>query len=390
MPATPMRWISNVRLPRAGRCSHGSDQRWRLAVDGSGQIELVEPISAGSTAAGDDWAGDWLSPGGVDLQINGGLGLAFPELTPADLPRLLELLELLWRDGVEAICPTLVTCGVAPLRQALAVLEQARQQHRPGRCQLLGAHLEGPFLNPARRGAHPEQHLAPPSLEALGERIAGHEDQIDLVTLAPELEGANAVIAALRQRGIVVSLGHSAASESDAITAFDAGVTMLTHSLNAMPDMHRRAPGPVAAAALRGDIALGLIADGVHVAATMAVLLQRLAPRQVVLVSDALAPYGLGEGRHRWDERVLLVEDGSCRLEDGTLAGVTLPLLEGVLRLERWGVPAGQAIAAATLLPRQVLGDDRGATELLVGMPLAETLRWSTIQGTLGWRRAGD
>ncbi|MEB3354441.1 MAG: N-acetylglucosamine-6-phosphate deacetylase [Cyanobacteriota bacterium] len=385
-----MRWISNVRLPRAGRCSHGSDQRWRLAVDGSGQIELVEPISAGSTAAGDDWAGDWLSPGGVDLQINGGLGLAFPELTPADLPRLLELLELLWRDGVEAICPTLVTCGVAPLRQALAVLEQARQQHRPGRCQLLGAHLEGPFLNPARRGAHPEQHLVPPNLEALGERIAGFEDQIDLVTLAPELDGADAVIAALRQRGIVVSLGHSAASESDAITAFDAGVTMLTHSLNAMPDMHRRAPGPVAAAALRGDIALGLIADGVHVAPTMAVLLQRLAPRQVVLVSDALAPYGLGEGRHRWDERVLLVEDGSCRLEDGTLAGVTLPLLEGVLRLERWGVPAGQAIAAATLLPRQVLGDDRGAAELLVGMPLAETLRWSTTQGTLGWRRSQD
>jgi N-acetylglucosamine-6-phosphate deacetylase len=198
------------------------------------------------------------------------------------------------------------------------------------------------------------------------------------------------VIAALRQRGIVVSLGHSAASEGDAMAAFDAGVTMLTHSLNAMPDMHRRAPGPVAAAALRGDIALGLIADGVHVAPTMAVLLQRLAPRQVVLVSDALAPYGLGEGRHRWDERVLLVEDGSCRLEDGTLAGVTLPLLEGVLRLERWGVPAGQAIAAATLLPRQVLGDDRGAAEHLVGMPLAETLRWSTTQGTLGWQRAQD
>ncbi len=90
---------------------------------------------------------------------------------------------------MEAICPTLVTCGVAPLRQALAVLEEARQQHRPGRCQLLGAHLEGPFLNPSRRGAHPEQHLATPSLAALEERISGFEDQIDLVTLAPELEG---------------------------------------------------------------------------------------------------------------------------------------------------------------------------------------------------------
>jgi N-acetylglucosamine-6-phosphate deacetylase len=383
-----MRWISNVRLPLASRCSHGGDRRWRLAVDEGGWIRAVEPIAPGSSAAGDDWQGDWLSPAGVDLQINGGLGLAFPELGEADLPRLLELLELLWRDGVEAICPTLVTCGVAPLRQALAVLEQARQQHRPGRCQLLGAHLEGPFLNPARRGAHPEQHLVAPSLEALAERIGGFEDQIDLVTLAPELEGAGAVIGALRQRGIVVSLGHSAAGEAEANAAFDAGVAMLTHSFNAMAGLHHRAPGPLAAAALRGDIALGLIADGVHVHPSMALLLQRLAPEQVVLVSDALAPYGLGEGRHRWDERLLLVQDGSCRLEDGTLAGVTLPLLEGVARLASWGAAPERAIAAATVLPRRVLGDQRSAAEMLVGMPLGESLRWQRRSGDLSWRRA--
>lgn len=386
-----MRWISNVRLPLASRCSHGADRRWRLALDGEGWITSVEPIDSGSQAAGDDWGGDWLSPAGVDLQINGGLGLAFPELTAAELPRLLELLDLLWRDGVEAICPTLVTCGVAPLRQALAVLDQARQQHRPGRCQLLGAHLEGPFLNPSRRGAHPEQHLAAPSPEGLIERIGGFEDQIDLVTLAPELEGAGAVIEALRQRGIVVSLGHSAASEADANAAFEAGVTMLTHSFNAMAGLHHRAPGPLAAAALRGDIALGLIADGVHVAPTMALLLQRLAPEQVVLVSDALAPYGLGEGRHRWDARVLLVEDGSCRLEDGTLAGVTLPLLEGVRRLTSWGAPPERAIAAATVLPRRVLGDQRDPAAMLLHSPLGEALRWRRqADGVLNWRRAAE
>ena len=163
---------------------------------------------------------------------------------------------------------------------------------------------------------------------------------------------------------------------------------MLTHVLNAMPDMHRRAPGPVAAALMRDDVALGLIADGVHVQPSMALLLQRLAPEQVVLVSDALAPYGLGEGRHRWDERVLLVQDGSCRLEDGTLAGVTLPLLEGVRRLASWGAPAERAIAAATLLPRHVLGDQRSAPEMLNGMPLQETLRWRGSPAGLSWRRA--
>ena len=385
----PMRWLSNVRLPQAQRCSHGANQRWRIGLDDDDLISLVEPLPAGSQAAGDDWHGDWLSPAGVDLQINGGLGLAFPELTPADLPQLEALLELLWRDGVEAICPTLVTCGVAPLRQALAVLAEARAAHQPGRCQLLGAHLEGPFLEPSRRGAHPAQHLAAPNLAALLERIDGFEDDIDLVTLAPELEGAGAVITALAERGIVVSLGHSAATEVQSHAAFAAGVSMLTHAFNAMPDMHRRAPGPVAAAALRGDVAIGLIADGVHVEPTMAVLLQRLAPEQVVLVSDALAPYGLGEGQHRWDERLLIVADGSCRLADGTLAGVTLPLLEGVRRLAQWTGEPARAIAAATVLPRRVLGDDRSLDQMLLGMPLAETLRWQEGPAGLSWQRPG-
>ena len=383
-----MGWISNVRLPRAGRCRHGADQRWRLALDPAGVITAVEPIPPGAAAAGDDWGGDWISPAGVDLQINGGLGLAFPELTPADLPRLLDLLERLWRDGVEAICPTLVTCGISPLRQALAVLREARLQHQQGRCRLLGAHLEGPFLARERRGAHPEQHLAAPSAAALAARIGGFEDQIALVTLAPELEGASAVIAELRRLGIAVSLGHSTATEAEARTAFEAGVTMLTHSFNAMAGLQHRAPGPVAAAALRGDIALGLIADGVHVAPTMAVLLQRLAPDQLVLVSDALAPYGLADGSHRWDDRSLIVKDGSCRLEDGTLAGVTLPLLEGVRRLAQWGVAPEQAIAAATLSPRRVLGERRSAAALLRGLPLSEALRWSQAEDGLSWRRA--
>ncbi|WP_370525715.1 N-acetylglucosamine-6-phosphate deacetylase [Synechococcus sp. CBW1004] len=392
-----MPWLTNVRLPLERACGHDRNRLWRIGVDDAGVIAALEPLDAGSHAAGIDWGGDWLSPMGVDLQINGGLGLAFPELTPADLPRLEQLLERLWADGVEAICPTLVTCGVEPLRQALAVLAEARRRHRSGRCRLLGAHLEGPFLAYERRGAHPAEHLAAPSLEALAERIGGlrcgpgweQPDDIALVTLAPELAGSDAVIRALRDRGAVVSLGHSAANEAQAQAAFDAGVSMLTHALNAMPDMHRRAPGPVAAALLQGDVALGLIADGVHVAPTMAVLLQRLAPDRVVIVSDALAPYGLEDGVHRWDERELHVSGGSCRLADGTLAGVTLPLLEGAVRLARWSGRPERAIAAATVLPRRVLGEQRSLPQLLVGRPLGETLRWRQGKEGLQWRQ-GD
>ena len=411
-PGRASTWLTNLRLPSDA----DPDRRWRAGLDGAGTLVSLQSLPPGSRAAGIDWQGDWLSPAGVDLQINGGLGLAFPELTPADLPRLGQLLERLWCDGVEAISPTLVTCAVAPLRQALAVLRQARGQHRPGRCRLLGAHLEGPFLAPARRGAHPLEHLCPPSLEALRQRIEGFHGpataggprqgtaggpgpglgasaeaaaaDLALVTLAPELEGAAPVIEALRHQGVVVSLGHSQADEAQAADAFAAGVTMLTHSFNAMAGLQHRDPGPIAAAVLRGDVALGLIADGVHVAPSMAVLLQRLAPRQVVLVSDALAPYGLADGLHRWDDRTLVVHNGSCRLEDGTLAGVTLPLLEGVRRLARWSGEPGAAIAAATVQPRRVLGEARPLADLLRGRPLAECLRWHQGPEGLSWRRA--
>ena len=380
-----MRRITDVQLPMP--LGQASDQRHTISLDSAGQIESVRPMAAGDAMeqSTESWEGDWISPRGIDLQINGGLGLAFPELTTADLPRLRQLLERLWQDGVEAIAPTLVTCGLPPLRQALAVMREARQQHRPGRCRLLGAHLEGPFLANERRGAHPPEHLAVPSLEALEQRIGGFESEIALMTLAPELPGASAVIARLRKLGIMVALGHSAARAEQAAVGFDQGVGMLTHAFNAMPGLHHRAPGPLGEACRRGGIALGLIADGVHVDPTMAVLLQRLAPEQTVLVSDALAPYGLADGEHRWDERLLLVHNGTCRLEDGTLAGVTLPQLDGVIRLARWSGQPAAAIWSATVAPRRVIAAAQSIDEALIGQPLTDQLRWTMTGEELHW-----
>ncbi len=209
---------------------------------------------------------------------------------------------------------------------------------------------EGPFLAMARHGAHPLEHLCAPSLRALDERIRGFEQDISLMTLAPELPGSSEVIERLRALGIVICLGHSNADGEASAEAFSQGVGMLTHSFNAMPGLHHRAAGPV------GE------------ACTMAVLLQRLAPQQLVLVSDSLAPYGLKDGKYRWDERVLLVEKGTCRLEDGTLAGVTLPLLEGSRRLATWSGEPAAAIWAATMAPRQVMGNQ--------WKPDAEELIW--------------
>ena len=383
-----MRRITDVRLPTPLSCD--TDQRHTITLDQAERIQAIQPMKPSNRGpeAIDSWWGDWISPRGVDLQINGGLGLAFPELTETDLPRLLELLKHLWADGVEAISPTLVTCGISPLRRALGVLRQARERHSNGQCRLLGAHLEGPFLAEQRRGAHPREHLAAPSLEALEQRIGGFETDVALMTLAPELEGAGAVIRRLRELDIGVALGHSAASADQARTAFEQGVGMLTHAFNAMPGLHHRAPGPLGEACRRGGIALGLIADGVHVDPTMAVLLQRMAPDQTVLVSDALAPYGLADGEHRWDERILLVENGTCRLQDGTLAGVTLPQLEGVKRLAGWSEQPSAAIWAATVAPRRVIGSAETIEAALIGQPLADLLRWNRQDGALAWNRA--
>ena len=383
-----MRRITDVRLPHRPGSHEPAGLHW-LTLNDQDLITATGPMPAGGAMAGESWNGDTLSRRGIDLQINGGLGLAFTELSERDLPRLLELLELLWRDGVEAIAPTLVTCAVAPLRRSLSVLRMARERHRAGRCHLLGAHLEGPFLAEARRGAHPLEHIAAPSVMALQERIDSFETEISLVTLAPEQPGAGELISHLKTLGISVALGHSSADADQAARAFEQGVGMITHTFNAMPGLHHRAPGPLGEACRRGDIALGLIADGVHVHPTMAVLLQRIAGDQLVLVSDALAPYGLAEGEHRWDERLLLVNNGTCRLEDGTLAGVTLPLLEGSRRLARWSGDADGAIWASTMAPRELLGeslDDR----CWIGAVLSNLLRWNwnDSEHRLTWRVA--
>ncbi len=260
-----------------------------------------------------------------------------------------------------------------------------------GRCQLLGAHLEGPFISSTRKGAHPLADICLPSLPALEERISGFEDQISLMTLAPELGGSKAVIEQLSDLGVVVALGHSEADQVIAAKAFELGVRMLTHTFNAMQGLHHRKPGPIWKAIEDRSIAMGLIADGVHVHPGMISLLHRIAPEQLVLVSDALAVYGLKGGKYKWDQRFLLVDKGTCYLEDGTLVGVAFSLLEGSKRLAKWTGDPSWAIWVATNAPREVLqGKDENTHQYLLGKSIQELLRWKfdSSQNDLSWQRA--
>lgn len=327
----------------------------------------------------------WLSPGGVDLQINGGLGLAFPDLTLADLPKLDAIATYLWQQGLDGFCPTIVTTAVEKVQRALeAIAASSLRTWQPGRAQILGVHLEGPFLNVAKRGAHPEAHLLPLTWEHVQRVLGDYSELVKIMTLAPEIAATTEVIAKLRDRGIIISLGHSLATAAEADRAFEQGATMVTHAFNAMPGLHHREPGLLGAALARDGVHCGFIADGQHVCPTMLQLLLRAGrcEQGLFLVSDALAPIGLPDGVYPWDSRQITVTDGTARLPDGTLSGTTLPLLVGVENLVRWGLCGPrEAIALGTTSPRHAL--------LLAADAPHSVLRWhrDDASGALRWQR---
>ena len=384
-----MRRIKNIHLPEASSF-HVPANLWTIVLEDNGLILSVQSIPNASKISGEDWQGDWLSPRGIDLQINGGLGLSFTELDFKELPKLLELLEHLWNDGIEAICPTFVSCSRSSLRLGLEVLREARKHSSFNRCKLLGAHLEGPFLSKDHLGAHDLNSICLPSLKNLNKLIDGFESEVSLFTIAPELDGAFDLIRYLKNLGVVVSLGHSSAKEEESFQSFEAGIEMITHSFNAMKGLNHRDIGPVGAAIIQGIVFMGLIADGAHINPNMAFLLHKLAPRQLVLVSDAIAPYGLSDGQYCWDNRVVDVVNGVCRLADRTLAGSTLPLLEACKNLAGWINNPSSAIWSATIAPRRVLKKQTKIENYFIGQNLRDLLRWkrNSLTGCLSWQPA--
>ncbi|VEP18816.1 N-acetylglucosamine-6-phosphate deacetylase [Hyella patelloides LEGE 07179] len=307
-----------------------------------------------------DITGDYISLGGVDLQINGGLGLAFPDLEITDIPKLKEICDYLWQQGVDAFLPTIVTTSIDKIQRSLYAIQSfiKQQSNSELTAKILGVHLEGPFLNYAKRGAHPEQYLLPLTIDLLKQVIGDYQHLVKIITLAPELDSTGKAIKYLKEHNIIISLGHSLATETEAEKAFKLGASMITHSFNAMPSLHHRQPGLLGAAIVNNSVYCGLIADGKHVSPTMIKVLLNSSsnPNKIFLVSDALAPIGLSDGVYPWDSRTITVKDGTASLPDGTLSGTTLPLLTAVQNLVRWDICSPQkAIALATESPRKAI-----------------------------------
>lgn len=333
-----------------------------------------------------DAQGDRISLGGVDLQINGGLGTAFPDLHIENANSLQQISDYLWDSGVDAFLPTVVTTSVENIHRSVGVVANFMQNQNSG-AKVLGVHLEGPFLNLEKRGAHPQEYLLPLSLGEVKRVLDDFTEIVKVITLAPELDSLGEVISYLHQQGIIVSLGHSQATAEQAQTAFEMGATMVTHAFNAMPSLHHRQPGLLAAAITHENVMCGFIADGKHVSPMMIDLLLRASDytKGLFLVSDALAPLGLPDGTYPWDSREIIVTNGTARLADGTLSGTTLPLLAGVQNLVEWGIcDLDTAISLATTAPRKAIG-----LSGIEGAHASNLLRWNYDEASkkLTWQR---
>ncbi|MEO1637104.1 MAG: N-acetylglucosamine-6-phosphate deacetylase [Cyanobacteria bacterium J06631_9] len=387
--------ILNARLPQRRGLYQISIQQGVVTEIGTTNQPDIDVVESGATAL--DVAGDWVTLGAIDLQINGALGLAFPDLRADDFDQLVTICELLWRQGVDGFCPTLVTTTLENFRGSLAAIQayqHSAENKQGGRSQVLGAHLEGPFLNAAKRGAHPAEYLQPLTLERVKTVAGEFTNAVSILTLAPELveaEALNEVMGWLRSHNITISLGHSLATAQQATYAFDLGATMVTHTFNAMPGLHHRKPGLLGSALTDSRAFCGFIADGQHICPAMLDLLLRVGRGStdtrmggLFLVSDALSPLGLPDGKYPWDSREIEVVDGTARLADGTLSGTTLPLIEGAVNLVKWGIcDAEDAIALVTLAPRKALG----LPVLSVGAS-ASLIRWSQDDDSqLIWQR---
>ncbi|MDZ8185788.1 MAG: N-acetylglucosamine-6-phosphate deacetylase [Nostoc sp. ChiSLP02] len=371
----------------------GYEDLQMLLVNQQGIIEQILPMSTVGThscAPQLNVAGDWISLGGVDLQINGALGLAFPDLRTENAHLLEKITQYLWDVGVDGFLPTLVTTSVENIQRSLAVIANFTEQEslpRKSSAKILGVHLEGPFLNFQKRGAHPAEYLLPLTIEQVKRVLGDYAHIVKVITLAPELDFTGEVIPYLRSLGITVSLGHSQATAAQAQRAFQLGATMVTHAFNAMPPLHHREPGLLGAAITHPDVMCGFIADGEHVSPTMLQILLRASyqDKGLFLVSDALAPLGLPDGVYPWDSRQIEVKNGTARLPDGTLSGTTLPLLVGVQNLVKWGIcDVESAILLATNAPRKAIG-----LSGILGVQKSNLLRWHWNQPAkeLSWQR---
>lgn len=293
-------------------------------------------------------------PGLVDIHTHGNSGYDFSDGSPEGLCVMGKYLAT---HGITSFAPTSVTLPYEKLEAAFQTAA-AYMKNRPQEgARISGIHMEGPFLSEKKKGAQNGSFLKLPDAEAFFRLQRECGCIIRIVDVAPELEGAEAFVRRV-SADCRVSVAHTDASYGEALSAFEAGASHLTHLFNAMPPVHHRHPGVIGAASEKENVTAELICDGIHVHPSVIRMAFRLFPGRICLVSDALRCCGMPEGRYELGGQQVILKKGAARLPDGTLAGAASNLFEDMVNAVRFGVREEDAVLAATLNPAKVLGTD--------------------------------
>jgi N-acetylglucosamine-6-phosphate deacetylase len=337
-------------IPDAVVVIHGSK------ISAVGRRDTVEvPRRAREIAA----PGKTVVPGFVDVHIHGAGGHDVMEGTSAALEIIAATVA---RHGTTSLVATTVTASELQTRSSVAgiarfILASGLSPARELTAEILGIHFEGPFISSVRRGVHPAEWIAAPSATYFSRLLEEARGTGQILTLAPELPGAQELVVQARRAGLVVSLGHTNATYEEARAAIANGARHATHVFNAMRPFSHRETGVLGAVLTSPEVSAELIADGVHVdAAAMRMLVDIKAPERVILVSDGTSATGMPDGKYELGTVKVTVSNGVCRNAQGKLAGSTLTLDRALRNIVALGVPLTSAVRMLTANPARQIG----------------------------------
>jgi N-acetylglucosamine-6-phosphate deacetylase len=345
-----------------------------------GSIADVSPDDSLITEADEvhDHLESLILPGFVDLQVNGAFGVD----VASESARLPELSEALLATGTTSYLPTVISSPESIYEEALPAMGTTVGSG----AEVLGVHLEGPFISLQKRGAHAAAYIVTPDVELLAHLL--DLGPVRMITLAPELEGADRLISLAANRGVVVSAGHSNIAFEPAYDSLDGQVVGVTHLFNGMSAMHHREPGLPGAAFAHPRAVCGLIPDGLHVHPEMVGLAFRmLGPDRLCLVTDAIAATGMDNGEYRLATRTVYADDGVPRLGSGSLAGSMLTMREAFMNILAFtGCTVPEAARMTSTSPAKLIGEGRRKGRLVPGYDADVTILTPDLSVETVWR----
>lgn len=289
-------------------------------------------------------------PGLVDIHSHGAAGEDFSDGNPEGLKKILQYEK---RCGITSYCPTSMTFPKERLRQIFASIKGAQTEDG---ATVVGINMEGPFLDPAKKGAHVEKWIAAPDVAFVRELNQDADGLVRLVTLAPNMDGAEEFIKEMHEE-VCISLGHTAADYDCASRAMKLGAHHVTHLYNAMQPFGHRAPGLIGAAMDDPECMVELICDGYHIhPSAIRAAFRMFGPERVILISDSMRATGMENGTYELGGQEVTVQDRKAVLKDGTLAGSATNLYGCMCKAVEFGIPLEQAIMAATANPARSIG----------------------------------